>query len=215
MTDGLPRYPGYDVLRKRNTVSWNDPTRTAIDRRLAVDRDPHTLSEAEFATLQAICDRVVPQEQGPDFVPLAAYVDQELTLDLSLGYRYGGLPPAREAWHRAIAALNAESEKAFGAPFAAIDASRRDALLTRMQKGELKDPAWGDMAPDLFFKQHVLVDIVAAYYSHPTSWSRIGYGGPAAPRGYVRMGFGMRDPWEAAEAKPGEEAKAARKNRHV
>ncbi len=215
MTEGLPRYPGYDVLRKRNTVSWNDPTRKAIDRRLSVDRDPHTLTEAEFATLQAICDRVVPQEQGSDYVPLAAYVDQELTLDLSLGYRYAGLPPATEAWHRAIAALDAESNRAFGAPFLGVDASRRDALLTRMQKGELKDPAWGDMAPDLFFKQHVLVDIVAAYYAHPTAWSRIGYGGPASPRGYVRMGFGMRDPWEAAEAKPGEADKAARKNRNV
>ena len=52
-------------------------------------------------------------------------------------------------------------------------------------------------------------DIVRAYYAHPTAWSEIGWGGPASPRGYVRMDFDERDPWEAAEAKHGDvEARA-------
>src|SRR5262252_10658338 len=54
-----------------------------------------------------------------------------------------------------------------------------------------------------------------AYYMHPTAWSEIGWGGPASPRGYVRMDFDRRDPWEAAEAKPGREAEALRENRRV
>jgi hypothetical protein len=215
MTDPVSRYPGYDVLRKRNTVSWNDQTRTVVDRRLAVDRTPHALTADEFATLDAICGCIVPQDGGEGFVPVAAYVDQGLTLGLDPGYRNAKMPPATEAWKRAIRALDAEARRAFDKPFVALEATRRDALLTRMQKGELKDPAWGDMAPDMFFKQHVLTDIVAAFYAHPTAWSRIGYGGPASPRGYVRMGFGMRDPWEAAEAKPGEAHKAAKANRNV
>jgi hypothetical protein len=56
---------------------------------------------------------------------------------------------------------------------------------------------------------------VSAYYGHPTAWSEIGFGGPASPRGYVRMNFDRRDPWEAAEAKPGLEIEAARENAHV
>ena len=67
----------------------------------------------------------------------------------------------------------------------------------------------------LFFSARVLHDVVAAYYAHPTSWNEIGFGGPASPRGYVRMGFDKRDPWEAAEAKVGAEADAERKNRDV
>jgi hypothetical protein len=56
---------------------------------------------------------------------------------------------------------------------------------------------------------------VLAYYSHPTAWSEIGFGGPASPRGYVRMGFNRRDPWEAAEARDDDEAAAPRENKRV
>ncbi len=71
------------------------------------------------------------------------------------------------------------------------------------------------MPGQLFFKERMVHDIVAAYYAHPTSWNEIGFGGPASPRGYVRMGFNKRDPWEAAEAHDGNAAEARRKNRHV
>jgi len=30
--------------------------------------------------------------------------------------------------------------------------------------------------------------ILAAFYSHPWAWNEIGYGGPAYPQGYMRMG---------------------------
>ena len=43
----------------------------------------------------------------------------------------------------------------------------------------------------------------------------MGFGGPASPRGYVRMELDRRDPWEAAEAKPGGESRALRENKHV
>ena len=45
----------------------------------------------------------------------------------------------------------------------------------------------------------MLHDIGSAYYAHPTAWSEIGFGGPASPRGYVRMDENRRDPWEAVE----------------
>ena len=49
-----------------------------------------------------------------------------------------------------------------------------------------------------------------AYYAHPTAWNEMGFGGPASPRGYVRMDKNRRDPWEAAEAEPGGEGRALR-----
>ena len=66
-----------------------------------------------------------------------------------------------------------------------------------------------------FFQHRVLPDITAAYYALPVAWSELGFGGPASPRGYVRMDFDRRDPWEAAEAKPGREDEARRDNHHV
>jgi hypothetical protein len=89
-------------------------------------------------------------------------------------------------------------------------------LLLQMKQGALSHEAWGGMSPANFFKQRLLHDIVVAYWSHPTAWNEIGWGGPASPRGYVRMGYDERDPWEAAEVPRDANADAARrKNRHV
>ncbi|HEX7639502.1 MAG TPA: gluconate 2-dehydrogenase subunit 3 family protein, partial [Burkholderiaceae bacterium] len=85
----------------------------------------------------------------------------------------------------------------------------------RIQRGEARCATWGDMPPALFFAKHLLPDIAGAYYGHPTAWSEIGFGGPASPRGYVRLGFDRRDPWEAAEAYPGREEQARRENHRV
>jgi hypothetical protein len=85
MTD---RYPGYDVLAKRWTQSWNEPTRQVIDRRLALPHEPRFFSPAEWRTLNAVCDRVMPQPKDRPPVPLPACVDQKLADGLLDGYRY-------------------------------------------------------------------------------------------------------------------------------
>ena len=39
--------------------------------------------------------------------------------------------------------------------------------------------------------------ILAAFYSHPWAWNEIGYGGPAYPQGYMRLGpVGVLEPHE-------------------
>ena len=71
------------------------------------------------------------------------------------------------------------------------------------------------MPSDTFFKARLARDIVIAYYSHPVAWNEIGWGGPASPRGYVRMDYDERDPWEAAEVRDGDIEAARRKNNRV
>jgi len=34
----------------------------------------------------------------------------------------------------------------------------------------------------------VMRAVLAAFYSHPWAWNEIGFGGPAYPRGYMRLG---------------------------
>ena len=74
------RYPGYDVLNKRNSQSWNEQTRRVIDKRLAIDPNRHRFfTEQEWPTVRAVCDRIVPQTVArPRPVPLAAMVDEKL-----------------------------------------------------------------------------------------------------------------------------------------
>ena len=210
-------YPGYDVLGKRDTPSWNAQTRAVIDERLGLDPGRHTfLDDAEWATLCAICERIVPQPADrPGRVPVAAMLDDKLRQGHSSGYRHPDMPREGEAWKRALKAIEAESQTAWGRPFHQASAVEQDDLLRRMQEGDLDGSAWGGMPPKIFFKQRLLPDLARAYYAHPTAWNEIGWGGPAGPRGYVRLNLNRRDPWEAAEAKPGHEAEALQANRRV
>jgi hypothetical protein len=213
------RFPGYDVLAKRRSPSWNEQTRQVIDQRLALPREPRFLSPEEFRTLEAICDRIVPQpprESNSDRepVPLAAMVDAKLFEDNADGYRDHRLPPLRDAWRRGLAGIEAEARRRHNVGFAELDDAEEDALLRAVQEGEVAGD-WEGMPPKVFFAKRLLFDIATQYYAHPTAWSEIGFGGPASPRGYVRMDFDRRDPWEAAEAKPGREAEARKANDRI
>jgi hypothetical protein len=209
------RYPGYDVLAKRHTPSWNEQTRRVIDARMALPREPRFLSEEEFATLAAIAARIVPQPADRPPIPVAALVDHKLHSDAADGYRHAALPPLREAWRRGLRALDREARDAHGQPFHRLDTASQDALLKAAQQGHLAGATWHGMPSALFFSQRLLRDIALAYYSHPTAWSEIGFGGPASPRGYVRMGFNRHDSWEAAEAHGDDKEAVRRENKRV
>lgn len=219
--DGRPasvggnRYPGYDVLSKRHTPSWNEKTREVVTRRLSIGGEPKFFTAHEFLTVIAIAARIVPQPKSRPPVPVASLVDEKLHQDRCDGYRQAGMPRERVAWRLGLKALDAESAVSFGSTFEQLANPDQDALLVRMQKGELTNPAWEKMPSDVFFKTRMAHDIVYAYYAHPTAWSEIGWGGPASPRGYVRLDYDERDPWEAAEVKGGDVEAARRKNRRV
>jgi hypothetical protein len=208
------RFPGYDVLAKRRSPSWNDQTRQVIDARLAIEPERHVFfDDAAWRTLRALCERIIPQPAERERpAPLAAMIDEKMAADATDGYRDARMPPMGEAWRRGLAALDAEAVSRHGRGFSKLSAAERDGLLTAAQGGLLAHAAWGAMPCQLFFAQRVIADIVAAYYGHPAAWSEIGFGGPAAPRGYVRTGFDRRDPWEASEARPGREGRARKEN---
>jgi hypothetical protein len=207
------RFPGYDVMAKRNTPSWNEATRRAIDQRLSLPREPRFFTEDEWQTLNALCERIVPQPRDRPPVPLAAMIDHKMTHDMTDGYRNARLPRMQDAWRRGLRALDAEAQVHHERRFHVLAEPDQNALLQRIQQGEQSADAWGGMPAALFFKDRAAHDIIAAYYAHPTAWNEIGFGGPASARGYVRMGFNRRDPWEAVEA--GHADDAGRKNRRV
>ncbi len=203
------------MLAKRRSPSWNEKTREVIDRRLAVSRQPKFFTEAEFRTLEAVAARIVPQPATRPPIPVAALIDDKLCRGHSDGYRQARMPRDGEAWQRGLKALDAEADAAFRAAFHNLGGREQDELLAQMEKGELSNAAWAGMPAKVFFKTRLARDIVRAYYAHPTAWSEIGWGGPASPRGYVRMDFDRRDPWEAAEVHDGDVETARRKNRNV
>jgi hypothetical protein len=205
------------VLAKRNTSSWNAQTRRVIDERLAISPDEHRfLTEAEWLTLRAVCARIVPQPpERARPAPIAAMIDRKLAANSGDGYRDARLPPQRQAWRRALRALDAEARALRKCRFSEMSGAEQDALLSAVQTGQVHDLSWGNMPPQLFFAKRLLHDALSAYYADPHAWNEIGFGGPASPRGYVRMNYDRRDPWEASEAHPGREARARRENERV
>ena len=54
--------------------------------------------------------------------------------------------------------------------------------------------------------------VLAAFYSHPWAWNEIGFGGPAYPRGYMRLGpTSTREPFERSGATDEDPARTAPK----
>jgi hypothetical protein len=212
---GASRYPDYDVLNKRNGPSWNAKTREVVARRLSITPEPRFFTAEEFAAVSAIASRIVPQTGPGPKIPVAALLDRKLQHGASDGYRLAGMPRDGDAWRQGLKAFEVEARAAYGRQFVDLTDAQQDELLRRAEAGALRAGPWGSMRSKDFFKRRLLRDIVLAYYAHPTAWNEIGWGGPASPRGYVRLDFNERDPWEAAEAKPGDAATAARINRHV
>jgi hypothetical protein len=211
------RYPGYNVLNKRNSVSWNDQTRAVIDARMRLDPEFHRFcDEAEWRALRSLCAQIIPQPADRSVkAPIAAMIDQKLASGKGDGYRDARLPEQDQAWRLGLAAIDAEAKAAGGKPFCDLTDKEQRSLLSNIQRGNVSSDAWQDLPPAIFFAKRLLHDIASAYYAHPASWNEIGFGGPASPRGYVRMNFDRRDPWEAAEASPGQEDEARRENERV
>jgi hypothetical protein len=199
VTDFSTPYPGYDVLEKWDSPSWNEQTREVVARRLEQVPTRRFLTEQQWALLEAIAERFIPQPDRTEPVPIAPWIDDMLHANRTPGYRYAGMPQMRDAWRQGLDAIEAESRERYEKAFVALSGSDQDALLRAVQHGDVRSKEWDGLPTKRFFKSLLLKQVVSTYYAHPAAWSEIGFGGPASPRGYVRLGFDERDPWEAKE----------------
>jgi hypothetical protein len=204
-------YPGYDVLEKWRGPSWNEQTREVVSRRLAETPPRRFFDEMEWVTLLAVCERVMPQPDRAEPVPIAPFIDARLHEGEGTGTRYASLPQERDCWRRGLAAIEAEARERFSRAFHRLEPAEQDVVLHAMEDETVVAPAWKDL-PSRAFMRHVLLrEVVGIYYAHPAAWSEIGFGGPASPRGYVRLDANRRDPWEAEEREQGPLREARRK----
>ena len=192
-------YAGYDVLEKWDSVSYNAATRAVLARRLQAVPKRQFLSADEWTLLEAVCARLIPQPDRTLPIPITPWIDEALALNRGEGFRHDDMPPQRDAWRRGIAGIEGEARQRHGRRFVELESGLQDRLLEAMQTGTVDPLLWGGLPVKRFFVDVLLKTVAGVYYSHPAAWSEIGFGGPAGPRGYVRMGFDDRDPWEAKE----------------
>src|SRR5688572_18574809 len=107
------------------------------------------------------------------------------------------MPPLREAWRLGLEGIDEESRRRFGTEFRSLPETNQDTVLRTIQAGHVHAGVWTRLPAQRFFTTVLLKEIVGEYYAHPAAWSEVGFGGPASPRGYVRLGANEHDPWEA------------------
>jgi Gluconate 2-dehydrogenase subunit 3 len=173
----------------KDLASLGDKERAIIEeRRRSGYRVEHLTrfgSELE-PQLRALLDRLLPGVEID--VDLAAFVDTHAEHTLGQGDRAPGVPPIPQLLRRGLEVLA-------GRRFATSPESEQDALIGRMRRGEA-DAALG--LPAKAFIDRLLVLALAGYLSHPDTWEKIGFNGPAYPEGYAWI-----SPWATARRHEG------------
>lgn len=186
------RYPDYDVLE--NAQDWDEVTRETVLKRVESPPPLRFFTGPQARTLGALCDEVTAQDAEPR-IPVLAMVDAKLADNQLDGFRFADMPEDPETWRLVAQGLD---ESARGS-FADLDPQERRHLVGRFADGTLTGPVWERLPPKKAWSV-VTRAMLAAFYSHPWAWNEIGYGGPRYPRGYIRLGEGMREPDQGLEA---------------
>ncbi len=159
--------------------------------------------EHRRATLQALCDRVIPQGWKPAErrVPIAPWIDAHVTAQTLEGFRFDDMPPNAQAWEWGLSGLDQTAQALFDQPFVELDGANQDRVLEAIRAGDPPGEVWQRMPAKRWWIYVALRQITGIYYAHPYAWDEIGFGGPAYPRGYIALNHGEPEPWEAREQK--------------
>jgi hypothetical protein len=195
------RYPDYDVLEQAG--HWDAVTREMVLGRVHNVPEIRFFTQAEAATLGALCDLLTAQDSEPR-IPVINYVDEKYEKGELDGFQFEDMPDDRDAWRLVARGLDEQAaERAGAASFATAQAEVQLAIVSDFADGKLEGGAWEQLHVTHAFSL-VMRGVLSSFYSHPWSWNEIGFGGPAYPRGYSRFGDpdlqrAERETWEGAE----------------
>jgi hypothetical protein len=188
------RYPDFDVLA--DSGHWDPATRDVVQARVEQVPPRRFFSREQFTCLCAFCDVVLAQDAEPR-IPVMSFVDAKLHDGRLDGFQHVTMPDDRETWRLVVQGLD-EAARACGAErFALAEEPVQRRVVAACAAGDLAGGVW-DRLPAETAWTVVMRAVLAAFYSHPWAWNEIGFGGPAYPRGYMRLA--AADPGEAREA---------------
>jgi hypothetical protein len=193
----IGRYPDYDVLDAVDT--WDEATRATVLPRLDAPGPLRFFTSDEEPTLRAFCDTVLAQDIEPR-VPVAEFVDAKMADGRLDGYQYADMPDDRDVWRLVLRGLDQTARDEHSAEsFDAASSEAREAVVESFSKATISGGPWDELNVSRAWSV-VMRACLDGFYSHPWAWNEIGFGGPAYPRGFMRLGpVGTREPFE----KPG------------
>jgi len=190
------RYPDYNVLDEAG--SWDEVTREMVLERVEQVPAIRFFTHQEAITLGAFCDRVMAQDREPR-IPVLNMVDAKLFAGELDGFHYADMPRDAVTWRRVAVGLDAAARQHGARDFAGADTEVQHQVVRSFSEGKLHGEVWDELPPSKAWSV-VMRAVLSAFYSHPWAWNEIGFGGPAYPRGYARLGAGQRESWEGAPA---------------
>ena len=162
-----------------------EPTRNALRARL-LEPNPQRVffTECEFALLEAVSARLIPQLYGS----LAAQIDARLHNGEGKGWRFDALPPDGAMYQLGLRGINELARTRHGSSFAELAPLEMDALLGAVQRGEVSRGVWETLPAARFFEE-LLTELTELHYSHPLAQLEIGYVGFADAHGWQQVGL--------------------------
>jgi len=186
----IDEYPVGTVRALLRTDAVTPPTRKALEDRLAAlpVAVPRFLDAAGFATLQAVCARLLPGVS----IDVAGPIDARLADGSGDGWRYDALPPDREAYRAGMAGFNEAAQALFGQGFAGLAPEDQDKVVQAVQDGSPPGAAWQRLPAARFFEE-LLAEATEVHFAHPLAQESIGYVGMADAPGWQRIGLNERE----------------------
>ncbi|MEO6998233.1 MAG: gluconate 2-dehydrogenase subunit 3 family protein [Terracoccus sp.] len=137
-------------------------------------------------TLRAFCDVVLAQDSEPR-VPVAESIDEKMATGQLDGYQYADMPDDRDTWKAALHGLDHAASMRGADGFATATLQDQEDIVDDFANGKLTGGPWDQMDPSRTWSVCMRA-VLSGFYSHPWAWNEIGFGGPAYPRGYMRLG---------------------------
>jgi len=180
----IGRYPDYDVLASID--EWDAATTQVIQARMDVSLDMAFFRFEEHATVRRFCNIVMAQDSEPR-VPVAELIDAKLCAGRLDGFQYDDMPDDRDTWHMVVAGLDDVARARHAKSFAECHVADARRIVSNFAKSQLSGFSWDELNVPRAWSL-CQRNILSAFYSHPWAWNEIGFGGPAYPQGYMRLG---------------------------
>lgn len=186
------RYPAGTVRALLEGPHVSAATRAVLEARLAARTTPapRFFDIATFATLSAVCERLVPESIGR--VSVAAMIDTRLADGMTDGWRYDAMPPDGDAYRLGLLGVDEHAHQRFGAAFVSLGDAPQDAVLREIQRTDVRGGVW-DRVPAARFFEELLAEAVECFFSHPLAQEAIGYAGMADVPSWTSIGLDRLD----------------------
>lgn len=184
-----PQYPPNTVRELLHTDHVTEATRQALTERLQLlPPQPRFFSTSEFTLLQAVCDRLIPQDNSSGYIDMASGIDKRLSEQKSDGWRYDTMPADQDAYRLGLQGIDESAQLMFQQEFRNISPEQQDIILKAVQQTEAPGDIWKKLPADRFFEE-LLAEATENYYSHPLAQEEIGYVGMADVPAWKRLGL--------------------------